>query len=82
MRIRRRREVNIETHQVLVVRRSGRGVETWCEECGEQVRMVTLEEAMALTGASSREIHRRVEAGEIHFRETAEGRLLICLNSR
>ncbi|HXG63630.1 MAG TPA: hypothetical protein VNO70_00895 [Blastocatellia bacterium] len=43
--------------------------------------MLTLDEAIALSGASSREIHRRVEAGEIHFTETAEGFLLICLPS-
>jgi hypothetical protein len=28
-----------------------------------------------------RAIYRRVEAGELHFTETPEGQLLICLNS-
>lgn len=81
MRIKRRTEINVETCQVLVIRRPGRAVAAWCNECGEQTRMLTLDEAIALSGASSREIHRRVEAGEIHFTETAEGFLLICLPS-
>jgi hypothetical protein len=43
--------------------------------------MVTLEEAMRLSGASSREIHQLVEADAIHFSETRGGFVLICLNS-
>jgi hypothetical protein len=43
--------------------------------------MLTLDKAMALTGASSREIHRRLEAGEVHFSETTEGSVLMCMNS-
>jgi hypothetical protein len=43
--------------------------------------MLTLDKAMALTGASSREIHRRLEGGELHFTETTEGFVLMCLNS-
>jgi hypothetical protein len=66
---------------VLVVKVAGRGIVAWCFACGEQARMVTIEEAMALTGASSREIHRRLEARGIHFTETAQGFVLICLGS-
>ena len=81
MRIRRRMEIKTETHEVLVVRRAGRKAMAWCDGCGKQARFLALGEAMALSGASSREIHRRIEAGEIHFAETAEGHLLICLGS-
>lgn len=81
MRIRRRREISVETHQVVTISKPGREVVTRCAECGEQVRMLTIEEAMAMTSASSRQIHRRIEAGEVHFTETTEGFLLMCMNS-
>lgn len=43
--------------------------------------MVTPEEAAVLACVSPRTIYRGVEAGRIHFMETPEGLLLICLNS-
>jgi hypothetical protein len=43
--------------------------------------MIAPEEAMAVAGVSSREIYRWVEAGRVHFLETSEGFLLICLDS-
>jgi predicted site-specific integrase-resolvase len=43
--------------------------------------MLTPEEAAALAQVSSRTIYRRVEAGELHFAETPEEPLLICLDS-
>jgi hypothetical protein len=56
-------------------------VAAWCEQCRRRVFMVTVEEAMILSGAGSHEIFRLVEADAIHFSETAEGFVLICLNS-
>ena len=43
--------------------------------------MVTLEQAVTVTRRSSRELHSLIEAGQIHFAETAEGLVLICTNS-
>lgn len=73
--------VTVETHQLLVVRRGNRIIEDWCTQCGRQVSMVTADEAAALAGVSLRTICRRVEAGKLHFKETGEGLLFICLNS-
>jgi len=39
------------------------------------------EEAAAIAGASERAIFRWAEAGEIHFTETEEGKIMFCLNS-
>jgi hypothetical protein len=50
-----------------------------CDECA--CGMLTLEEAVAVAQASSREIYRQVEAGTIHFKETSERLLLICLKT-
>jgi predicted site-specific integrase-resolvase len=45
------------------------------------VQSVTPEEAAALAAVSTRIIYRWVEAGQLHFNETAEQSPLICLNS-
>ena len=81
MRIRRKTEIKTETHEVVVVRRAGREAVAWCDGCGKQARFLALGEAMALSGASSREIHCRIESGGIHFAETTHGSLLIWLSS-
>ena len=76
----RRTKIVVETQRLLVVR-SGRGAECWCEGCGAAVRMLGLDEAAVVADRSQREIVRRIEAGSLHFRESAGGRLLICPNS-
>ena len=43
--------------------------------------MLTPDQAATIANVSSRTIYRRVEAGEMHYLETAEGFLLICPNS-
>lgn len=52
-----------------------------CAQCGGNARFVTLAEAARASGASLREIFRRIEAAEIHFLETPEGSLFVCLDS-
>ncbi len=74
-------EITIETEQVVVIRRQAEINERWCDGCSAIVRMVTPEQVALLTQISARTIYRRVEAGELHFTETPEGALLICLDS-
>jgi hypothetical protein len=52
-----------------------------CLPCGARVEMATPEQAVTLTGIPSRVIYGWVESGQLHFLETAEGHLLICLPS-
>src|SRR5215470_3970445 len=77
----RRTEFTIETHRVLVLHRRGVSNLAWCSGCAEEVKMITPGEAVMLTHVSSRTIYRWVEADKIHYAETSEGLLLICLNS-
>lgn len=77
----KRTEITIETHRVQVIRRSRRMERAWCEACAAVVQMVTPEEAAALSRVSARTIYRRVEADQLHFTETTEGRLRVCFNS-
>jgi len=56
-------------------------VEVWCSECSELVNTVTIEAAAVLSDVDTRTIDQRIMAGMIHRLKTADGLLLICLNS-
>ena len=71
-------ETIIETHEVWVVRRRAGQPAVWCTECVGQPAMLTTEEAARLSGLSQRAVYRSVEAGAVHFTETADGCLFVC----
>ena len=78
----RRTEISVETERMVVIRRPGKtSLLSRCEMCGERVEMLTVDHAAMLAGVGSRTIFHWVEAGRIHSSETAEGLLLVCLNS-
>lgn len=81
MRTKKRTEIAIETERVVVIRRRRSLVQAWCQLCGRQVVMVTVDEAARIAFVSERTIYRWVENEKLHFAETADGGLLICLNS-
>jgi hypothetical protein len=81
MRKKTRTEITIETSRVMVIRQRPTSVRAWCHRCRKPVKMTTADEAASAAGVTSRAIYRWVEAEMVHFRETPEGRLLICLNS-
>jgi hypothetical protein len=72
--------ITIQTERLLVMS-SSKSLYSLCSACGDEVRMVTIDQAGILARVSSRNIYREVEAGMLHFIETTEGSLLICLNS-
>src|ERR1044071_207487 len=74
-------EITIETDRMFIIRRRSTLIQTWCAACFEVVKMAALEDAANLAGMRAREVYRAVEAGKLHFLETVEGRLLVCLNS-
>jgi len=78
---RKRKEVTIETERILFINRSPRRPILWCDSCAQEVVMLTVDEAGAMARMTSRMIFKLVEAGQLHFTETPEGRLLICSNS-
>ena len=79
-RMKKMRKLTFETERVLVIRRVRAGRRATCGACGEVVGLVTADEAARVSRVSVRAIYRMVEAGKIHFIETAE-QLLICFNS-
>lgn len=74
-------EISVETDEVFVIRRLGGPVAAGCSRCGGAATMVTPDEASRLIGVSCREISRRVETGRVHFSETTDGLLFVCINS-
>ena len=75
-------EITVETDEVLVVsRRTRRAAPVWCDGCGAEVEMVAPEVAARLSDVSARTVYGWVEAGRLHFAETPDRALLVCLNS-
>ena len=81
MTTKRRVRITVETERVLAIRKSKAPLASWCERCGSEVRRLTPDEAAALARTSVRAIYRKLEAERLHFKETDDGWILICLNS-
>jgi hypothetical protein len=81
MQRKKKTEIIVEREQVLVLRRLDGQEPRWCVECAGQAQMVSVDEAALLTRLSARAIYRQVEASQLHFMETADGLLLVCIKS-
>jgi hypothetical protein len=81
MKKRKRTEIVVEREQVFVIRKLDDSAPQCCPQCGDQVQMVSVDEAASIRGVSSREIYQQVESAQVHFSEKPDGRLLICLAS-
>ena len=78
----KRTEIMIEVEEVIqAVNHSHRLTRAWCRECGSEAQMITPEQAATISQVSVRAVNQRVEAGSVHFLETPDGRLLVCVNS-
>src|SRR5690242_14978216 len=77
---RRRTEIRIETRRTIVVRRRP-AVSCSCTGCDEQVAMFTPEGAARLLRTTPRFVYRLIESGEVHFIESPDGLVLVCLKS-
>jgi hypothetical protein len=75
------KEITVETERLLVIRRRYQAIEAWCEGCGAQSVMIRPDQAAAVSGRTLRSIFADIEDGSLHFRETPDGLLLICLTS-
>ncbi|HEU4389720.1 MAG TPA: hypothetical protein VFV34_18085 [Blastocatellia bacterium] len=81
MRTRKRTEITIETDRLVVVRRRETSVRAWCSSCGARVRMIDVGEAAEVAHVGPRTIYKWIEANRVHFTESAQGIVLVCLNS-
>ena len=53
----------------------------YCRDCNAKVEIVTLDQAVWMTGVHTREMLRLVDEQAIHATETEGGLFLICVNS-
>lgn len=74
-------KVTIETERVFTFRNTERQQLGWCRECGAETQMATVAHAARQAGLNELAIYQLLDNGALHFREDAEGRLLVCLNS-
>ena len=77
--------IETQTRQVLTLENKGAAGSNcesrWCPTCAAAVVMVPPENGIGVAGVSARAIYRLVESGKVHFAETNDGVLLICLSS-
>ena len=78
MKRKRRTRTTVERHEVLVLRGPRTLKRVFCTECPEPVALVTLDEAVRISGISSRAVYRLIEEGRIHFAEGTDRVALIC----
>jgi hypothetical protein len=78
----KRREQRIEIHERLIVRSGSNSLPALCEACSPNDSiLLSPEQASTLTGIPARLIYRYVEAGTIHYREAANGKLTVCIKT-
>jgi len=77
---RKRTEITIETERMFFIS-SPRKVLGWCEACDAQSEMVSVDEVAIIRRVKSRTVFGWVEANKVHACESAQGLLLVCLNS-
>ncbi|HXT63963.1 MAG TPA: hypothetical protein VN696_13075 [Pyrinomonadaceae bacterium] len=73
--------ITVETERRLVISSTSLHLRAWCQQCGAQTDMVTVNEATAIAGVSERQIFQLSESGVIHFTETEDGKTLFCVAS-
>ena len=77
----RPREITVETERLLIIRRRYQAVEEWCPDCERLVLMIRPDQAAALSGRTLRAIFADIEKGLLHFLESPDGMVLVCLNT-
>jgi len=77
-----KRKITIERLQSAIIHQTSLPtLKIWCEACGFEIKMIYPKEVSQLLGITQREVFRRLEREEFHFRETETGEVFICPNS-
>jgi hypothetical protein len=81
MRIRRRVEVTEVKREVIVLKGPRAPAASPCAECATGAPMLPPELAAGLVGVRLRTIYRWIEDGRVHFTETQDDGIYVCLAS-
>lgn len=74
--------ITTEKHEIFIMHFGT--VETvlgFCERCGAEVEMLTLDSAVKVSGITGHQIVQRIANNQIHSIETVNGHLLLCRKS-
>lgn len=74
----RRQEFTVETHSVTIIRSKGVRASAFCQNCGCDVTVFSVEQIAAVLQKNTAEILNLVENGELHLAETGNTPALIC----
>ena len=81
MKITVRREINIERERSITIRLIKPQSLSFCAGCQADAPFISVDEAAVARRTTSRHIFHLIEANHLHFAETADGLLLVCLAS-
>lgn len=70
----------METDSLLVVR-GRKSLWAWCPQCGTEAEMIALNEVGVVSNLPSAEVQAWIESPDLHHTKTADGNILICMNS-
>jgi hypothetical protein len=73
-------KITIETDSLLILRR-GSSTRAWCPQCAAEGEMIPLEKTGMISGLQKPLPEEWLSSEDLHRSETADGSLLICLNS-
>jgi hypothetical protein len=81
MASRKRTEITVETHEILIIRSRKSSGRARCIGCGAEGRMIPADEAIALAGISMTSLLEMVNGGDVHWVQEGTCTPLICLKS-
>lgn len=77
----RRTEIQIETHEVKIIRFSGKQDSVHCDRCQETVSAFTHKQTAELLQMNLTDVCGLIEADKLHLVRTTRGLPLVCGNS-
>jgi hypothetical protein len=78
----RRTEKTVEIHEFYAIRTASGSLPALCADClTADAIMLPPDHAAVLSHVPTRTIYRLVETGSIHYRETPNGSLVVCIRS-
>lgn len=82
MAIAKRILIETESREVFTIRvNSNSEIRGFCESCATDVEMLTVDEAVTLSGLGTLDLLENIRMRNVHFRDTASGHVLVCKES-
>jgi hypothetical protein len=81
MKIKRKREIVAERERRVTIRWGSFQPDKFCPTCNGASPFVAVDQAAVIGGTTSLAIYRAIKSGQVHWLETSEGILIVCLAS-